>query len=84
MKQLNIECDENAEKIAVKRKMLDGYPIISLPFQFSSYQFLPAEEKVLFWVEEIEKVFRFVFPLMNCKSDKITDFINYLNKKYKH
>lgn len=84
LKQLNIECDENAEKIAVKRKMLDGHPIISAPFQFSSYQFLPVEEKEFFWVEEIENVFRFVLPLMNCNSDKITDFINYLNKKYKH
>ena len=83
LKQLNIECDENAEEIAVKRQSKDGYPIISVPFQFSSYQVLPAEEKVFFWVEEIEKVFRFVLPLMNCNTDKITDFINYLNEKYK-
>lgn len=84
LKQLNIECDENAEKIAVKHKLEDGYPIISVPFQFSSYQLLPAEEKESFWVEEIETVFRYVLPLMNCNSGKITDFINYLNKKYKH
>lgn len=84
LKQLNIECDEDVEEIAVKRKSKDGYPIISVPFQFSSYQFLPAEEKEFFWVKEIENVFRFVLPLMNCNSDKITYFVNYLNKKYKH
>ena len=83
LKQLNIECDENAEEIAVKRKAIDGYPVISMPFRFSSYQSLSDEDKKVFWVEEIENVFRFVLPLMNCNSDKITDFINYLKKKYK-
>lgn len=84
LKQLNIECDENTEEIAVKLKSKDGYPIISVPFQFSSYQILSAEEKEFFWVKKIEDVFWFVLPLMNCNSDKITDFINYLNEKYKH
>ena len=83
LKQLNIECDENAEEIAVKRKTIDGYSVISMPFRFSSYQSLSDEDKKVFWVEEIENVFRFVLPLMNCNSDKITDFINYLKKKYK-
>ena len=83
LKQLNIECDENAEKIAVKRKMIDGYPVISMPFRFSSYQSLSDEDKKVFWVEEIENVFRFILPLMTCNSDQITDFINYLKKKYK-
>ena len=83
LKQLNIECDENAEEIAVKRKTIDGYPVISMPFRFSSYQSLSDEDKKVFWVKEIENVFRFVLPLMNCNSDKITDFINYLKKKYK-
>lgn len=46
--QLNIECDENAEEIAVKLKAIDGYPIISMPFHFSSYQSLSDEDKKVF------------------------------------
>lgn len=83
LKQLNVECDENAEEIAVKLKFTNGYPVISMPFHFPSYQDLSDEDKKVFWVEEIEKIFYFVLPLMNCKSDKIIDFINYLNEKYK-
>lgn len=83
IKQLNIECDENAQEIAVKVEHLNGYSVISMPFRISSYQSLSDEDKKVFWVKEIEKIFHFVLPLMNCKSSKIVDFTNYLNEKYK-
>lgn len=83
IKQLNVECDENAKEIAVSLKASDGYSVITMPFNFSLYQTLSTEEKNVFWVEEITKVFNFVLPLMKCKSDKkIIDFIDYLNEKY--
>ena len=55
-----------------------------MPFNFSLYQSLSPEDKKFFWVKGNTKVFNFVLPLMNCKSNKkISDFINYLNDKYK-
>ncbi len=83
IKQLNVSCDENAKEIAVSAKNSDGYSIIIMPFNFSSYQILSSEEKNAFWVKEISKVFNFVLPLMKCESDKkIVDFIDYLKEKY--
>ena len=83
IKQLNVSCDENAKEIAVREKNSDGYSVITMPFDFSSYQTLSLEEKNAFWVEEIIKVFNFVLPLMKCESDKkIIDFIDYLKEKY--
>lgn len=85
IKQLNVECDEKAKEIAVTLKLSDGYSVITMPFDFSLYQSLSTEDKKFFWVKEITKVFNFVLPLMNCKSNKkISDFINYLNDKYKN
>lgn len=84
IKQLNVECDEKAKEIAVTLKLSDGYSVITMSFNFSLYQSLSLEDKKFFWVKEITKVFNFVLPLMNCKSNKkISDFINYLNDKYK-
>lgn len=83
IKQLNIECDENAKKLTLNTKFSDGYSVITMPFNFSSYQSLSSEEKKTFWVEEITKVFTFILPLMKCESDKkLIDFLNYLNEKY--
>lgn len=83
IKQLNVECDENAKEIAVSLKFSDGYSVITMPFNFSLYQTLSTEEKNAFWVEEITKVFNFILPLMKCESDKkIIDFIDYLKEKY--
>ena len=83
IKQLNVSCDENAKEIAVSAKNSDGYSVITMPFNFSSYQILSSEEKNAFWVKEISKVFNFVLPLMKCESDKkIIDFIDYLKEKY--
>ncbi len=83
IKQLNVSCDENAKEIAVRERNSDGYSVITMPFNFSSYQTLSLEEKNAFWVEEIIKVFNFVLPLMKCESDKkIIDFIDYLKEKY--
>lgn len=83
IKQLNVSCDENAKEIAVSAKNSDGYSVITMPFNFSSYQILSSEEKNAFWVKEISKVFNFVLPLMKCESDKkIVDFIDYLKEKY--
>lgn len=83
IKQLNVSCDENAKEIAVSVKNSDGYSVITMPFNFSSYQILSSEEKNAFWVKEISKVFNFVLPLMKCESDKkIVDFIDYLKEKY--
>ena len=83
IKQLNVSCDENAKEIAVRERNSDGYSVITMPFDFSSYQTLSIEEKNAFWVEEIIKVFNFVLPLMKCESDKkIIDFIDYLKEKY--
>ena len=83
IKQLNVSCDENAKEIEVRERNSDGYSVITMPFDFSSYQTLSLEEKNAFWVEEIIKVFNFVLPLMKCESDKkIIDFIDYLKEKY--
>ena len=83
IKQLNVSCDENAKEIAVSAKNSDGYSVITMPFNFSSYSILSSEEKNAFWVKEISKVFNFVLPLMKCESDKkIVDFIDYLKEKY--
>lgn len=83
IKQLNVSCDENAKEIAVRERNSDGYSVITMPFDFSSYQTLSLEEKNAFWIEEIIKVFNFVLPLMKCESDKkIIDFIDYLKEKY--
>lgn len=83
IKQLNVSCDENAKEIVVRERNSDGYSVITMPFNFSSYQTLSLEEKNAFWVEEIIKVFNFVLPLMKCESDKkIIDFIDYLKEKY--
>ena len=83
IKQLNVSCDENAKEIAVSAKNSDGYSVITMPFNFSSYQILSSEEKNAFWVKEISKVFNFVLPLMKCESDKkIVDFLDYLKEKY--
>lgn len=85
IKQLNVECNEKAKEIAVTLKLSDGYSVITMPFNFSLYQSLSPEDKKFFWVKEITKIFNFVLPLMNCKSNKkISDFINYLNDKYKN
>ena len=83
IKQLNVSCDENAKEIEVRERNSDGYSVITMPFDFSSYQTLSLEEKNAFWIEEIIKVFNFVLPLMKCESDKkIIDFIDYLKEKY--
>lgn len=75
---------EKTKEISVTLKLSDGYSVITMPFNFSLYQSLSPEDKKLFWVKEITKVFNFVLSLMNCKSNKkISDFINYLNDKYK-
>ena len=75
---------EKTKEIAVTLKLSDSYSVITMPFNFSLYQSLSPEDKKLFWVKEITKVFNFVLSLMNCKSNKkISDFINYLNDKYK-
>lgn len=83
IKQLNVRCDENAKEITVSEKNADGYSVITMPFNFSSYQTLSFEDKNAFWVEEIIKVFNFVLPIMKCESDKkIIDFMDYLKEKY--
>lgn len=70
---------EKTKEISVTLKLSDGYSVITMPFNFSLYQSLSPEDKKLFWVKEITKVFNFVLSLMNCKSNKkISDFINYL------
>lgn len=83
-KSLNIECNENVREIVISRNFPDGYPVISIPFNFALYQELSDDEKNVFWIENIEKVFDYVMPMMNCDSTKITEYINYLYKKYKH
>ena len=48
IKQLNVECDENAKEIAVRLKASDGYSVITMPFNISLYQTLSTEEKMFF------------------------------------
>lgn len=48
IKQLNVECGENAKEIAVSLKASDGYSVITMPFNFSLYQTLSTEEKNVF------------------------------------
>ena len=43
IKQLNVECNENAKEIAVSLKASDGYSVITMPFNFSLYQTLSTE-----------------------------------------
>lgn len=81
-KQLNIACDENASEMFISEKGLDGYPTISIPFDFLSYQKISPKDKKLFWVSEIKKVFHFLFPMMNCDTKKIEGYIEMLFEKY--
>lgn len=51
---------EKTKEISVTLKLSDGYSVITMPFNFSLYQSLSPEDKKLFWVKEITKVFNFV------------------------
>lgn len=81
-KQLNIACDENASEMFISEKGLDGYPTISIPFDFLSYQKISPKDKKLFWVGKIKEVFDFLYPMMNCDTRKIEGYIEMLFEKY--
>lgn len=81
-RQLNIECDEKITETSIRNSGAEGYPTVTIPFDFSAYENLTDNDRKIYWVEEIKKVFIFLSDKMNGKSQKISDYIEYLENKY--
>ena len=80
LRQLNISCSPLAKEINIDMGLLEGYPVITIPFDYDAYCILSDNEKNTFWVDEITKVLIFLRPLMNCKGDEPDIFINLLSE----
>lgn len=81
-RQLNIACDEKATEMSINSLGVEGYPTVTIPFDFSVYESLTDTGRKIYWVKEIKKVFNFLSDKMNGKPQKISDYIEYLESKY--
>ena len=81
-RQLNIACDEKATEILVSNPGIEGYPTVTIPFDFSVYEGLTDIGRKIYWVVEIKRIFAFLSDKMNGKSQKISKFVEYLESKY--
>ena len=53
-RQLNIACDEKATEILISNSGIEGYPTVTIPFDFSVYEGLTETDRKIYWVEEIK------------------------------
>ena len=81
-RQLNIACDERATEILISNSGIEGYPTVTIPFDFSVYEGLTETDRKIYWVKKIKRIFIFLSDKMNGKAQKIRDFIEYLENKY--
>lgn len=75
LRQLNVCCSSAAQEICVRSELSEGYPEIVIPVDYPGYAAMNEDDKDIFWINTIEKVFRFLEPRMKCKNDKLTTYI---------
>ena len=78
LRQLNLCCSPAVKEICISSELSDGYPQISVPFDYSVYIKMNEEEKENYWINTIEAVFKFLEQKMKCGDDKIKKYIAYL------
>ena len=87
LRQLNVCCSPFVQEICISAELTEGYPQISVPFDYSLYSVMSEEDKDLYWIDYIEKVFKYLASKMNSKDEKIKQYIEYLRssdlKSYK-
>ena len=87
LRQLNICCSPFVQEICISAELDEGYPQVSVPFDYSRYSVMNEEDKDLYWIDYIEKVFEYLASKMNSKDEKIKQYIEYLRsgdiKSYK-
>jgi hypothetical protein len=66
------------KEICISSELSDGYPQISVPFDYSIYIKMNEEGKENYWINTIEAVFNFLEQKMKCGDDKINNYIAYL------
>lgn len=79
-KQLNISCSPTVKNINVECPLVDGYPVINLPFDYNKYCELDYNDKKAFWIDSIAEILLFLKPVMNCKNERIEIYINQLRE----
>ena len=75
VRQLNICCSPSVSEVCIKSDYPEGYPQISVPFNYSQYRKMSAEEKDTYWINTVESVFAFLEEKMNCADDKPKRYI---------
>ena len=80
LRQLNVCCSPSAAEMIISSELSEGYPQVSVPFDYSKYLKLRAEEKEAYWINLIELVFIFLAPKMKCESGKIDQYISCLRE----
>jgi hypothetical protein len=78
LRQLNLCCSPTVKEICISSELSDGYPQISVPFDYSIYIKMNEEGKENYWINTIEAVFNFLEQKMKCGDDKINNYIAYL------
>lgn len=81
MKQLNIACDQNTDKISIQGSP-DGYPQVFVPFDYQEYKALSDTKKKAFWVKQVLEIFEFLAPLMIYDAQKLDKYTTYLKETY--
>lgn len=81
MKQLNIACDQNTDKISIQGSP-DGYPQVVVPFDYQEYKALSDTKKKAFWVKQVLEIFEFLAPLMTYDAQKLDKYTTYLKETY--
>ena len=87
LKQLNVCCSPAVQEICISRDFPEGYPQISVPFDHSMYCLMNEDDKALFWINTIEKIFEYLSTKMQSDEEKIKQYIDLLRssdiKSYK-
>ena len=87
LRQLNVCCSPAVQEICISRDFPEGYPQISVPFDHSMYCLMNEDDKELFWIDTIEKIFEYLSPKMQSDEEKIKQYIDLLRssdiKSYK-
>ena len=80
LRQLNVCCSPSAAEMIISSELSEGYPQVSVPFDYSKYMKLGAEEKDEYWINLIERVFIYLAPKMKCEDGKIDQYIRCLHE----
>ena len=80
LKQLNMCCSSSVLEICIQRDDTEGYPEVAVPFDYSQYVSMSEEEKNLYWINTVEKVFIFLETKMKCQDDKLKRYITCLRE----